>query len=42
MSTSLSGDLTDEQRERILEIGGRCPVKKALEGEFVIRIDHKS
>ena len=29
---SLRGDLTDEQRERLLEIAGRCPVHKTLSG----------
>lgn len=27
----LGGDLTDEQRQRLLEIAGRCPVKRTLE-----------
>jgi len=27
---SLRGDLSDEQRERLLEIAGRCPVHKTL------------
>lgn len=26
----LHGDLTDEQRERILEIGGKCPVHRLI------------
>lgn len=29
----LSGDLTDEQRERIAEIAGKCPVHQTLERE---------
>jgi putative redox protein len=29
----LVGDLSAEQRERLLEIAGRCPVKRTLEGE---------
>jgi putative redox protein len=33
----LSGDLAVEQKERILEIAGRCPVKRALEGEIKFR-----
>ena len=33
----LTGDLTDEQRQRLLEIGDRCPVHRTLEGE--LRID---
>jgi putative redox protein len=31
------GDLSDEQRARLLEIAGKCPVHKTLTGE--IRID---
>jgi putative redox protein len=26
----LTGDLTEEQRERLLDIAGRCPVEKAI------------
>jgi putative redox protein len=33
----LLGDLTDEQRQRLLAIAGRCPVAKTLQAE--IRID---
>ncbi|MBB4660163.1 bifunctional alpha/beta hydrolase/OsmC family protein [Parvularcula dongshanensis] len=29
---SLEGDLTTDQRQRLLEIAGRCPVHKTLEG----------
>lgn len=29
---SIEGDLDDEQRARLLEIAGRCPVKRALDG----------
>ena len=29
-SIVLHGDLTDEQRERILDIGGRCPVHRLI------------
>lgn len=32
----LLGDLTDEQRERLLEIAGRCPVHRTLTSETVI------
>ncbi len=35
----LEGELTDDQRNRIVEIAGRCPVHKTLEGE--IRIESK-
>ena len=30
---SLKGDLTDEQRKRLIEIADRCPVHKTLEGK---------
>lgn len=33
----LSGDLSEEQRQRLLEIAGKCPVKKTLTGEVRIR-----
>ena len=33
----LEGDLTEEQRARILQIGGRCPVHRTLTNEIVIR-----
>lgn len=33
----LSGALTDAQRERLLEIADRCPVKQTLERGIVIR-----
>ena len=33
----IEGDLTEEQRERILEIAGRCPIKRAIEGEVKFR-----
>lgn len=32
----LVGDLSDEQRERLLEIATRCPVHKTLEGKVEI------
>ena len=32
----LGGDLTSEQRQRLLEIADRCPVHRALKGEIVI------
>jgi putative redox protein len=31
------GDLTPEQKDRLLEISRRCPVKKTLEGEMKVR-----
>jgi putative redox protein len=29
---TIDGDLDDEQRARLVEIAGRCPVKRALDG----------
>ena len=34
---SLEGDLTDAQRQRMLEIADRCPVHKTLHGEVKVR-----
>jgi len=34
---SITGDLDDEQRERLLEIADRCPVHRTLTSETVIR-----
>lgn len=36
----LSGSLTDEQRKRLLDVAGRCPVKQSLERG--IRMDGSS
>ena len=36
---SIDGDLTDAQRERMLEISNRCPVHRALSGEIDIRTE---
>lgn len=33
----LTGDLTEEQRRRLLEIADRCPVHQTLQSEIVIR-----
>ena len=33
----LAGELTEEQRSRMLEIADRCPVHRTLEGEIVVR-----
>lgn len=35
VQVELTGDLTDEQRTRLHEIAGRCPVHKILEQETV-------
>jgi uncharacterized OsmC-like protein len=37
VAIQLHGPLTDEQRQHLLEVAGRCPVKKTLSSE--IRID---
>jgi len=34
---SVSGPLTDEQKQRLLEIAQRCPVHKTLTSEIVIK-----
>ena len=34
---SLAGDLTEAQRQRMLEIADRCPVHKTLHGEIKVR-----
>jgi putative redox protein len=34
---TLSGLLTDEQRARLLEIAGKCPVHRTLTSEIKIR-----
>ena len=34
----LPGDLSDEQCRRILTIAGKCPVDKAIAGEFPISV----
>ena len=36
MKISLDGDLDDEQRKRLLDISGRCPVHKTLHSTFAI------
>jgi putative redox protein len=33
----VSGDLTDQQRQRLLYIADRCPVHKALKGPIVVK-----
>ncbi len=37
LEVALPGDLTDEQRARLLEIADKCPVHRTLESEIVIR-----
>ena len=36
MKISLDGELDDEQRKRLLDISGRCPVHKTLHSTFAI------
>lgn len=36
---TLTGNLTDEQRIRLLEIADRCPVHRTLEGEIEIKTE---
>lgn len=33
---TLHGDLSREQRDRLLDIAGKCPVKRAIEGDFKV------
>lgn len=35
----VDGDLTDEQRARLLEIANKCPVHKTLTGKILIETD---
>ena len=37
LNLSLTGDLSADQRARLFEIAGRCPVKRTLEGEIKVR-----
>ena len=37
MGISLSGNLTEDQRRRLLEIAGRCPVHRILTSQVEIR-----
>lgn len=37
MELTLRGELSPEQRERLTEIAGRCPVHRTLAGEIKIR-----
>ena len=37
MTLELAGPLSDEQRARLADIAGRCPVKRTLESEIEIR-----
>jgi putative redox protein len=33
----LTGNLSDEQRDRLLEIADRCPVHRTLHSEIIVR-----
>jgi putative redox protein len=37
LELTLSGQLTDDQRARLLEIAGKCPVHRTLTSEIKIR-----
>ena len=37
LTVAFAGPLTEEQRARLLEIAGKCPVKRTLESEIEIR-----
>jgi putative redox protein len=41
LSLTLEGDLSEEQKERIFQIAGRCPVKRSLEAEIKFRSELK-
>ena len=38
---AMTGDLSDDQRSRLMEIADRCPVHRTLEGEIKIRTRQK-
>jgi putative redox protein len=35
-------DLTEEQRARLLDVAGKCPIQRLMEGMPVIRTEHAS
>ena len=37
MTVALEGPLVSEQRDRLMEIAGKCPVHRTLQGEIKIR-----
>ena len=37
LAVHLLGDLSEEQRQRLFEISGKCPVKRTLTGEIKVR-----
>jgi uncharacterized OsmC-like protein len=38
VEVGLTGELTDEQRAKLLEIAGKCPVHRTLKSEINIRV----
>ena len=42
VDVELKGDLTDEQRTKLLEIANKCPVHRTLKSEIAIRVKPKS
>ena len=42
VAVAFSGVLTDEQRERLLEIAGRCPVHRSLTSAAVVEVKSES
>jgi len=39
---SISGDLTDEERQKIFEIAERCPVHRTITSEIIIDAELKN
>jgi putative redox protein len=42
VEVELKGDLTSEQRAKLLEIAGKCPVHRTLKSEIKIQVRPKS
>lgn len=42
LGLSISGNMSDEQKERMVVIAGRCPVHKTLSPAMQIKIEYKS
>lgn len=38
VSMTFEGDLTDDQRERLLTIAGKCPVEKTITGDLRVSV----
>ena len=41
LNVQLTGDLTPEQRAKLMEIAGKCPVHRTLKSEIDIRVKEK-